>query len=261
MSLTFGAATSDRVDIGTAASITALDPFTVLAWVRPTTLTTARMFYGKGSPVGKIFRLSGTAGNIQTIIARAGGNVSYTTNDTPLANTNVWYLVCLVYDTSKGAGEVVNMYTGKLNSTAVESTYSSTVDASLATLTDATFNGFIGNNNANNQAFQGDIAYFALINRALTLGEVTSWQFKPRVIPGTVEFIALGFNGTGTQPDWSGNVNAGTVTGASQSAHVPLSPILGFGIGWEGAFKGVVAATRSTIKGISTMMGIRTITF
>jgi len=65
-------------------------------------------------------------------------------------------------------------------------------------------------------------------DRALSLGEIRSLQFHPRVLSGCVLYSHYGFNGTGTQPDWSGKGNSGTVTGATVSNHVPLGSPFGF---------------------------------
>jgi hypothetical protein len=37
-----------------------------------------------------------------------------------------------------------------------------------------------------------------------------------------------GSNGTGTQPDYTGNANNCTVTGATQSDNVPIGPVFGY---------------------------------
>ena len=38
----------------------------------------------------------------------------------------------------------------------------------------------------------------------------------------------LGYNGTGTQPDWSGNANSCTVSGATLSNHAPIGAPFAF---------------------------------
>jgi hypothetical protein len=67
----------------------------------------------------------------------------------------------------------------------------------------------------------------------------------PRPIAGCVGFWHLGANGVGTQPDWSGNANAGTVTGATVSDHVPLGPWFGYDLPrFSRIISGVIARAR-----------------
>ena len=71
-------------------------------------------------------------------------------------------------------------------------------------------------------------------NTDLALAEIQRQQFRPHPLASTLVFCMLGYAGTGTQPDWSGNGNNGTVTGATVADHVPLGA---FGFqGWPGAF-------------------------
>ena len=80
----------------------------------------------------------------------------------------------------------------------------------------------IGNTNGLNVSYQGDIGLFMMHNKRMTLGELRQQQFRTHPVSGTVVFNILGYNGTGTQPDLSGNFNSGAVTGASQTEHVPV---------------------------------------
>ena len=68
----------------------------------------------------------------------------------------------------------------------------------------------------------------SLHNRRLSLGELKTQQFAPHPVSETVLFVPLGFNGTGTQADWSGNGNNCKVTGATQSADVPIATFSAF---------------------------------
>ena len=93
------------------------------------------------------------------------------------------------------------------------------------------------------KAFPGSIALFGLLNRVASQQEIVSLQFNPRVVSGTKVFMPLGWNGTGTQPDLSGNGNSGTVTGATVAAHVPLRPL--FGVHTVVRVAAAVAATKA----------------
>lgn len=240
MALTLGAATSDRVDHGSAASLDNLDPFTMMMWLRVTSLTANRRFHEKNAAVNRSF-LSGGTGNISVDRGRSGGTAIYVTNDTPLT-LNAWQLLAFTFDTGAGAGEVINIYMGDLTTLAVESTYGSTADGSGAISTDAAGNLVVGNRSSTfNRAFPGDIAVVTYVNAVLSLNQIRDWQFRPRQLVNSVLYSHYGFNGTGTQPDWSGNGNSGTVTGATVADHVPLGPAFGFDLGWQGNFAEIAA--------------------
>jgi len=83
--------------------------------------------------------------------------------------------------------------------------------------------------------WDGNIAIVAVVDRVLTLGEIQSWQFRPRVVSGTKLFCHLGYDGVGDQADWSGTVGTGTNTGATQADHVPLGPTFGLDLNSPGS--------------------------
>ncbi len=262
MSLLFGGATSDRVSIAAAASINDLDPFTYLLWLYPTATTNARRIFQKAlvgdTPGGyKFARLNGTggtSGNIEFTIKRATTDATRITNDRPLnAGLNAWVFLACGFASSVPE---MHVWTGSLTALATENTYGTTNNGAGAVTGDNASDLVAGNYVTANQAFPGRIAVFAVFNRLLTLAEIRSWQFRPRKIDGCVLFYELGFNGTATQPDWSGNGNAGTVTGATIAAHVPLGPPFGFDAGWfAGArttrFAKIVAGTLTAAGALS----------
>ena len=251
MSLTFGAGATDNVNIGSGASIDNLDPVTILAWVYVTTLTQNRTIYCKG-PSGSfrtLLRLGDGSGNVQMAVLRTA-LTNYITNDAPIA-ADSWRLVAATFDSTAGAGEIANIYVGSLAANAVESAYGTATDGSGTVTDDAANNAFWGNSATVDAPLQGRIAYCAVVDRVMTLAEIQSWQWRPRVVSGCVDFHALGFAGTGTQPDWSGNSNAGTVTGATVSDHVPLPAPFGWMEEWNGAF--VAAAAASAPKRLMTL--------
>ncbi len=258
MALTFGAATSDRVACGSNAVLDNLNPLTILAWVYPTTLTAGRFICNKGTGLHTQngFPLSGTGGDIEYIRGRATTDADRWTNSTPLATLNKWYCVAATFDSTQTPNS--HIYTGTLTTMMAEATYNaSSADGSGAVFDDSANNFVIGNKNAAsfNSAFQGRLAVLAYFNRVLTLGEIKSWQFNPRKLSGCVGFWILGFNGTGNQPDLSGNFNAGTVTGAAVSGHVPLRPA--FGALEVGELKGVSAQQYSqSADGTLTLSGL-----
>jgi hypothetical protein len=139
---------------------------------------------------------------------------------------NTWNYVGFTFDIAGSANEVIQIYKGNLTTVAAEISYAYRTDGSGTLNSDAAANFSIGNASGYGAAWPGTIAWFAHWNRVLTLAEVVEQQFNPHVTSGCVLFMHLGYNGTGTQPDWSGNGNNGTVTSATVSDHVPLGPML-----------------------------------
>ena len=217
--LTFGAAVSDRVDIGSNASIENLTTWTALLWVRQTTLTDLRVLLALDAN-NQLFRLDLAAGNIEVDCTRATTSLTYTTSDTPLASAGAWKCVAATVDHAGSAGELANIYHGNLTSAMAESTYGTQTDGAGAFTVSGT-GGWIGNTSALTRSFQGDIGPVALYNRVLSLAECEAWRLHPsRLIgSGCVGFWILGNGGsTGTQADLSGNTNDGTVTGATAAS-------------------------------------------
>jgi hypothetical protein len=229
MALTFGAGTADRVSHGSAASLDNLpsstDGMTVLQWVYVTTRTDTRKLSSKGrgtAGVGWQLGLSGTTGNLQMLCERATTDAFRITSDTPVA-ANTWTFVAA--DAKTSASPVTHIYTGTLTTIAVESSYGTDQDGSGSYGADAARDFMGGNidNTTPNLALQGRIAWIGLWNRVLSLGEIQDQQFYPHVTSGCVLFSHYGYNGTSTQPDWSGNGNSGTVTSATLTPdHVPI---------------------------------------
>jgi len=230
MALNFITTDANKVDFGSAANLDNLDPFTFWGWIRPTSLVDNTKIYAKHTTnINHRFRLTGTTGNMSFFRLRAGGQLHYRTDDDPLSVNN-WNFVAVTFDTANAAGELVNIYTGGLTALAAESTYNLTDDFSGALDDDSAENFVVGNGPGSTSAFIGDIAVFGFIARELTLDELISLQFNPRVVADTRVFSHLGFNGTGTQPDWSGNGSDGTVTGTTIVDHVPLVSPFGYNV-------------------------------
>ncbi len=229
MALTFGVGTAERVNHGSATSLDNLpdsaNGMTVLLWTYVTSRTDARKFASKARAslgAGWQLGLNGTTGNVQMLCERATTDAFRVTNDTPIA-ANTW--IFLAADAKISASPATHIYTGTLTTSAVESTYGSDQDGSGAYNSDAARDFMGGNIDATtpNLSIPGRIAWIGLWNRVLTLVEIQEQQFAPHVTSGCVLFSHYGYNGTGTQPDWSGNGNNGTVTSATLTPdHVPI---------------------------------------
>lgn len=223
MSLSFGAATTDYVNFGTGSGIANLDPFTYLTWCYPTTLTDLRRIWQKGvTTTLKRFMISGTAGEVNVRVARATADTIYTTNSAPLV-LNAWNFLAVTFRSGAGPGEIVNIYKGTLSAAASEATYGTATDGSGVVGDDSAKEYTVGNTDpTGGTSFQGRIAYTAYIAAELSLQQIIAQQFDPRVISTTRLACHLGYAGTGTQPDMSGNGNSGTVSGPTVADHVPI---------------------------------------
>lgn len=138
------------------------------------------------------------------------------------------------FTTAGGAGEVVNIYLGDLSTVPTECTYGTATDGSGTVTDDSAANLWVGNNPGGTLAWQGRIAGVHFCDRVLTLGEIQRQWMRFDANANSRIISHLGFNGTGTQPDWSGSGNPGTVTGATVANHVPSGAPFGFNLGWQG---------------------------
>ena len=229
MALTFGS-TNDDADFGAAASIDDLTAFTWLMWIFPTTLTNLRRIMVKGPVEEKQFIIR-TNDVAEMHVARATTAAFATSNNNSMVvNTHEFYAI--TYDESDGP----RIFRGTLSTEAVELGYSSRVVGADGTTADATGNLVIGNAHSTKTVpFQGDISVGAVYAKRMILAEIVRYQWRILSDTDCKLLCHLGFAGTGTQPDWSGNGNSGTVTGATVSDHVPLGPPFGFDLNWQGA--------------------------
>lgn len=227
MSLLFGANATDVVDCGSGSSIDDLMPWTWLSWVYMTTFTGGRYIMGKedtSSPFGgRRVQLNSThqTGGLRVTQTRSTTGADYRTSSLPLS-TNTWQLVAVTCDIGAAAGEVFNVYVGSLTSLAAECTYGTTTDGSGTQVSESAGILRIGNNNPGTTVFQGRIGPSAQFNRALSLSEIHQWQQEVQALDGCVGLWLWGDNGTGTQTDYSGYGNSGTVTGATRADDPPL---------------------------------------
>jgi hypothetical protein len=164
-------------------------------------------------------------------VAQSTTHTEYQTDNANCA-ANKWWFIAADYDV--GGASRHHIYRGDLTTAATECTYSVNQDGSGTRASDASWPFVIGNRRQTGVwavAYRGDIAWVGLWNRVLTLKEIIEQQFRPHKTSGCVLFTHLGFNGTGTQYDLSGNGNNGTVTGASVADHVPLTLPFGYDLG------------------------------
>lgn len=221
-SILLGGAATDVIDIGSGSTLDDLDPFTYLIWLNTTTITANRVLFRKIQTGVKVLQISGTSGDVQLAVSRAGGTTNYTTNSTPLAPTGTPTFLAATYNSAAAAGEVHNIFKGTLAAPATECTYGTATDGSGASTTDATGNQTIGGRAGASNAFPGLLYFSAILNRELSLDVIRffqwwmlDWRRDPVIYPGLVAAHAYGVNGSGVQRDLTGNKNDGTVTGGT----------------------------------------------
>ena len=224
MSLLFADNSTDNVDCTSNASLDNLDPGTIIWWgYWPSVANALRAQMGKvGTQSTIIFR---RAGDGTTLRFQFGRSTTAFLHDsaTGMLSANAWLCVAHSWDVASGGTSSWYRGTRTTSMSSVGGTPtvgSGTHDDSGGSLTVGLYTGL------NSDAVR--VATMAVFNRALSLAECNAWQFKPRVTSGCVGFWNFGYNGTNTQPDWSGNANNGTVTGATVADHVSIGPPFGY---------------------------------
>ena len=229
MALTFTDNGAERVDCGSASSLDDLSPFTFFAWIYidGTGFRFGRIV-NKGEDV-KEFAMDGTASqnasklylgvNTDATDAVAAADTDQTTGE--------WRFVAGTYDTTDGP----RLFSGNLSTAVSEESYTTRTVGTGSPVGDGSSDFWIGNRSSGttNRAFGGRIAVVGAIEALLTVGQLKAIQYRPAACllhSQTVGFWVL--HGTGTQPDYSGNGNSGTVTGATAGAHVPLGSPFAF---------------------------------
>ncbi|MCP4231511.1 MAG: LamG domain-containing protein, partial [bacterium] len=231
MALDFDSASNEKVDVGSGASLDNLANRTALAWVFPTSAPSGSnpIIYSKAMNNWSAYqyfdmRESAGAFRISQGAATSGGEAFCRCTDTIALDT--WSFVAGVLSDS-GTATDHKVYIGGLATLASEAaSYVERIAWSGSANDDSSQAGSIGNYHfypGSWARFPGRIAVVGVWNRILSLSEIRAQQFRPHATSGCVGLWFLGFNGTGTQADFSGNGNNGTVTGASVAAHVPLA--------------------------------------
>jgi hypothetical protein len=256
MALTIATVATDVIDFGSAVGTT-LSKFTVWGWFRTATLSNNKAFWGKGATTSMRYFIHASAGNVTFKVPRATTATTYTTNDAPLSS-NTWHFWSATFDSS--VTPVAHIYVAQFGNALVERTYGTSTDGTGGLSADTGANFLLGvNGNFSGQA--GRHAFIGYVADVLNLGQLKSLMAHPRVVASNKLFCSVGFNGTGTQADWSGNGNNGTVTGATVGAHVPIRPIFGGFAGWRGSYTtpsgSLVTLTISTVTSTATPTIVR----
>jgi hypothetical protein len=225
MAIRNGASTSDQISHGSGASFDDLSAFTWFCWFKQNTVTTFRTIASKETSSVLGWRLhspsAGGGGFLRLQVQTSAGQIAYRTNNQAIV-ANTWHCVAATFDLAGASNEKINIYVGTLTTSLAESTYAAIADFGGTISSAAAGNLLVGQDTSFTSAWQADFAVGMHWNRALTHGELLDQQFYPHVTSGCVLFTHYGYNGTSTQPDWSGTGNAGTVSGGTLADHVPL---------------------------------------
>lgn len=225
MSIDFSGATTGRIDCGAGSSVNSLSPLTVAAWVYPTSLATGRRIFAKsgGGVAVNLGMDVGTSSRLALFVDYTGTDLTVISASS-LLSTNSWQFVAGV---DGGAGVAPKLFHGTRSAAVAEvGSYTTQTTPSGSRGDDGANVLYVGNQSTFNAAWPGWIFWIGLYNEALSAGQLRRLQMHPRVTANCRLFMFPGLLGTGTQPDWSGQKNNGTLGGTTalaRNAPIPFS--------------------------------------
>lgn len=223
------------INVGSGTSLNNPTVMTCLAWVKPTNVAQDNKFIlGKYKSSPDVFynfaygNADGFAGGIKVDISRATQSCSAFSTGAIVSN-GTWQFLGFQFDINGSATDQKCLY-GDLSTPIAEiGGYSIQRVGSGAHGDDSAGSAIIGQFSTDLFAWvdpADTIAFVGLWPSLLTLAQMRMQQrsLLP-IIPGFVGFWHPGLYGaSGTQPDWSGNGNNGTIVGSpALAAHVPLA--------------------------------------
>ena len=251
------ATTGDRAEFGSNAAFNAA-AYTLLMWVYQLSVVSGRVWWGisdAGSNSHTRFRTNDASGNLAVYVDRTT-DTTYITNDTPMASgrNNLWTFLAHSFDGAGAAGEVVNIFLGTLTSAAAERTYGTTTNGAGARVAIGSNVVKLANGAGNTVSQNARFGVVGLVARKMTLVEIISWQWRPRVVPDMVWLIYPGYQGTGSITDFGGHAsgpfNSTSVTGLDLADGLVLGPPFGE-LDWR-AF--VTAAAAAVTRPLPTII-------
>lgn len=245
MALDFNGGTTHKVNIGSSSLLDDIlgtsslaGGVTIAAWFK-ISIISAKCIFQKGVPAVDSTQLTlnpDGSGRFSIQYNRATSIIDVRATATNFAAyaVNKWLFLAGVIDMAGASSS--GLYMGDLVTPAgAPASYAARTLGSGAHVSDAGLPAIIGNKSNDGGNLPGPIAWVAVWKRALSFQEILEQQWRRHVSQDCVYFAEFGFNGAGTQPDWSGNSHAGTVTGTTVAAHVPGRPLFGAQAGWQGA--------------------------
>lgn len=196
--------------------------FTITAWVYRTSDGANQIIWAPGGLVGPWLMddVNGaTQGCLRLLVFRATTN-SDTFGNALVIPLNTWTFVAGTWDS--GASPPGHLYAATAGAIAAEIAYGTQTAGSGTPKVDNAVNKYIANGNTLSAGFIGTIARVSVHNTVLTLGQIRERQYGMFSDANTIGWWELGYNGTGTQPDFTGRGTSGTVTGASVGPGAPV---------------------------------------
>lgn len=223
MALAFSGST-DKVTITGSTTLGVYAAYTICSWIYTTSDTARQAIFRCAINIDLSLSFEGATAGDPFYVHREGS--TYCEAKAPAANFSAYGLNKWLYAASVVKDGGVNtdqkLFIGDLSNNAAEpSSYTSQVAGSGGG-TSSNVSYTIGNF-SDSRPFVGRIAMVAVYSGAKTEQEIVAQQWAAYPLhSGCLYFCQFGWNGTGTQPDWSGNQDNGTVTGATVADHVPL---------------------------------------
>lgn len=220
MALNFDSAGSNRnVNHGSAASLDNLagaGAVSVAAWLYRTTNGDNQNIVYKGSLLCVVTNAV-AEGGLQFAFLRATTATNFVTNAAILP-LNTWKFVVCTFDDA--AGTEVAIYHGDLTTAMAAASFSTSTNGSGAVNSDAANDLIVGNDSGLVSPLRGRCDAVGVWNTALTLAQAETLRNLAPSDWDTVTGckLASDYHATGTQPDYSGNSNTGTITGATLAA-------------------------------------------
>ncbi len=153
--------------------------------------------------------------------ATTAASCASTGNIIPL---DTFKFLAVTYDESDGP----RIFHATLPGAIVETSYDYRNVGSGATNADNGASFRVGDSSVGGQPADVNASRFLWFDRRMTLAELRRIYLKAVNDSDALLWWELGYNGTGTQADYSGNGRTGTVSGATVTDHAPLPPPFGF---------------------------------
>lgn len=234
--LAFATDSTDRLNCGSASNLDNISAGTVATWLNVTTLgaTNFGAVASKSNTAYTVFKEwditdATNSGRPWMEIDRATTNLECRSTQIPATGQPIF--VAYTWNTA-GTNTDQHIYYGTLTTNVAETSYSLQQVGTGTVQDDSAESWGIGNMAGGTASAGGGVRtiyWVGVWNRQLSLAEIQAQQFHPHNTGSNenVLMVNLGWNGTGTQPDVTGNGNNCTVTGATQGSHYPTGGIFG----------------------------------
>lgn len=227
--------------VSNQAAIDSLTSFTTMSWATRSAKSSLQRLWVKHTlNDDNTFRRGAAEDDLAMVVQQSGSISQWESSGGVIPTLSTWYCMATYYDQS--ATPTSRIYVGTLTTPLAEvAAYTAaSTSGSGSKTTENSGDLRIGNRNGNDRSWAGDIAIHHLEAGILTLGEMQSWQFRPRPLLDTRWFGHLGFNGALISPNLCGSgAGGGTFSGSGTAtgvvSHVPLGPYSGFDIAAGGA--------------------------